>query len=188
MPKELSELTNDEAVALLTAAFDGSGVTFKDKAGALASFKKSHHLIVTDDGIETVYNGHRQPLHLAWSQWGRTGEGEQFTDRRSLPKDEQNPGGIRSKADLPDNKSRVDYINRFGGLAYEKLAINHQPIEETKYRDEYYKLSRSQKVELLKKGVDASSFPPRPDPDQIAGGKINRTALERDMATRPNQK
>ena len=183
--RDISELSNSEAVEKLTASFAASGLTFPDKAATLATFKENHTIIVNDDGgLETIYSGVRQPLHLAWGQWGRSGAGEEFTDRRSLPKDEQNSGGVRSKSDLPDNKSRVDYINRFGGDAYERLSTTHRPIEETKYRDEYYKLSREQKSALIKQGVDASSFPPRPDPDQIAGGKINRAGLEREKATR----
>lgn len=177
--KELNELSNEEAVALLSNAFATSGITFPDRSAALSAFKETHVITVGDDGdLETLYSGVRQPLRTALGQWGRTGEGEAHTDRRSLPQSEKNPGSIRSKSDLKTNKERAEYIARFGGAAYEKLPSKYQPVEETKFRDDYYKLSLSQKAELARQGVTADSFPIRPT-DQPKGGYINHAALEK---------
>lgn len=185
---EIDELPNNEAVTKLTEAFTGSGLTFTDKSSALAAFKETHIITVGDDGgLETVYSGVRQPLRLALAAWGRTGEGEAHTDRRSLPKDEKNPGGIRCKTDLKTNKERAEYIARFGGAAYEKLPSNYQPVEETKFRDQYYRLSLSQKTELARQGVTANDFPIRPT-GQIAGSFINHDLIAKEKKIRPNQR
>ena len=186
--KTLDEVGND-IVPALTAAFDRAGVT-KDRAVALSTFKAEHAIYADDDGVlYTHYNGHKQELHAALTAWGKTQEGESFLDRRTLPKSEQNhTDGIRAKSDLKTVSEKTAFIAKHGAATFEKLPTKFISPSEVKYRDEYYALTREQKSALINQGVTAATFPPRPDPNQIAGGRVNKSALERDKATRPNQK
>lgn len=179
----MRDIGNNDVPAL-TAAFDKAGIV-KDRPAALSKFKEGHSVYADDSGVlYTHYEGHQQELSAALTAWSRTQEGAAFHDRRTLPKSEQNVGGVRSKSELVTTKDKADYIAKHGGQAYERLPTTFVAPSEVKYRDEYYKLSREQKSALVNQGVNASSFPPRPDPNQIAGGRVNREALAKDRATR----
>jgi hypothetical protein len=190
--KTLDEVGNS-VVPQLTEAFDRAGIV-KDRATALATFKADHAIYVDDDGVlYTPFEGRKQELGAALTAWRKTSEGEAYTDRRRLPAEEKNPGGIRSKADFPDSKSRVEYINRYGSAQFEALPTTFIAPEECRTRDQYYKLHRSQKAELARQGVTAESFPIGDAPDKtgmstIPGGKINRAALAKAKAINPNLK
>lgn len=192
--KDLEELDNETAVSLLTKAFADSGLTYSDPAEALSAFKAGNHTIIsTPEGLQTIYNGHRQPLHLALGQWGRTGEGEVHVDKRSLPHGEKSVGGVRSKSDLTTPALKTAYIAKHGLAAFEKLPRTYTPTSEVVYRDEYYKLPLSQKVELGKKGVTAADFPARVAPagDGMTvknGARVNEAGLAKQRAINPNKK
>ncbi|HMH15190.1 MAG TPA: hypothetical protein VK578_18960 [Edaphobacter sp.] len=185
--KELDELSNEEAVTKLTAAFEESGLTF-DRAAALAALRADHHIYTDDEGnLVLNYEGSTQKLSGVLSQWGRTGAGSDYVDGRSLRQDEKNPGGVRAKSDLVDAKAKSAYISKHGLTAYEKLALTYTPAEEVRFKDEYSKLTVAQKSALAAKGTTITAFPTRPT-DQIRGSFIAHDLLAKQRAINPNKR
>ena len=194
--KELHELLHEEAANKLKESFVKANIfPEKTRAEALAAYRRDHVIVVDDNGeLKTSYNGVFQSLSTALSSYGRTSDGEQFTDRRSLPKDEQNQGGIRSKSDFKSIKERTDFISKFGAAAFENLPSRWMPESEVRTRQDFYKLTVSQKSALIKANPNIlHELPSQVEPDvhgmsNVAGARVNVAGLERDRATRPNQK
>jgi hypothetical protein len=193
--KDINELSNTDAAAALNKSFDESGISFKDRASALASFKANHHITVAEDGqLMTSFNGVRQSLASALGLYGRTSEGEEYTDRRSLPKSEQHAGGVRSRAELTTVAEKNAFISRFGIEKFESLPSRYMPESEVKTKQDFYKLTVSQKSALIRQNPNIlSELPSQAEADihgmtVIPGGRVNRPALAKDRATRPNQR
>jgi hypothetical protein len=173
-----------DKAAIMHQHFDATGVRFHDRATTLAELKKDGREITFDaDGTPSVtYDS--EPLQLKDALLRFAYDRRDLVDGRTLPREgvgSTRPGTL-SKADmtLPE---KLAFIRDRGADAFAKLPSQNFDTKPLMYREDFYKLSRTEKVRRIALDPDIiSKLPSAPKVDAMAA------ALEREKATRPNQK
>lgn len=182
--------TNTDHAEALIASFDKTGITFNDRSATLEAITDGREIRYDDAGNPNItYDGQVLPLADALTRFAF--DRRDLVDGRTLPK--QGAGGGRvgtlSKADLPDYKAKAAFIAENGGDAYERLPLNPPASGELKYREDYYALSRSEKVKLIEKhGSDFATTLPRRPSGQPLGAFIANDKLAELKKIRPGSR
>jgi hypothetical protein len=188
---KMSELTQNNIGAearAINAEFDKTGVTFHNRAEALAAFKEGGRAIVEEDGqLFTHYDGEAKvPLANALLRFAY--DNRTVCDGRTLPR--QGVGtsrpGLASKADYPDTASKLKAIAENGAEWWEKLPLTGVATSEILTRQDWYRASRAERVRLT--ALDPDYFAKlKPSPFQTMPGsaKINTEALDKIASIRP---
>lgn len=183
-----------DKAAIINAAFDATGVRFNDRSTALQSLLADGREITyaEDCSASVAYDGETLPLEEALSRFAF--DNRQHVDARTLPREGVGTArpGILSKADFPDIQSRVKFIQENGARAWENLPYQNFDSKPVTTRDDWYKLSRQERVRRIEQGgINAfTKLPaaPKVDPvsrmESVAGAKINRQLLDKERKIR----
>jgi len=184
-----------EQAAVLNAAFDSTNIKFYDRSVALAALKADgREVVFTDDGTARIhYDGEQLDLADALTRLGF--DRRELIDGRTLPREGAGTArqGTLSKADFPDVQSRVKFIRENGAEAWEKLPTVNHDTKPVTTREDWYKLSRAEKVRRIASDPHAfSKLPAAPSAanpvtklEQVAPGtQVNRAALEHEKKIR----
>ena len=176
-------MIEQDKAAALNAAFDRSGLTYKNRAETLSHFQQDHEIQYTASGEpETFFNGERQPLHLAlkanYSEIHRD-----HIDGRSAPR-KGAIDGVSCKADLASFKEKSAFIAKHGIAAFEALPHVNTTPSEVVHLEDFHKLPRPEKVLLITKNPNIlRELKPRPT-DQIKGSFIDHGKIAKEKALR----
>lgn len=173
---------------LLNQAFDASTLTFKDRAGSLAAFKADHDIVANDeDGqLYARYDGEVLPLDEALLRFGL--DNRPHIDGRSAPRTGTGGRNVELTKSEMTTREKVAYIAQNGADAFEKLATKPVETTEVKTRQDFMKLSRQERVRRYAENPNAFVDLPNAVSDQPKGSFINREALAKQQAIRPNSK
>lgn len=170
----------------LNEAFDKTGVSFHDRAAALAALKSDGREIVFDDAGEpsVLYDNHQMPLSDALLRLGY--DRRELVDGRTLPR--QGVGasrpGLASKEDFKTVREKLDWIAANGADAWERLPLTGVQSAEVRTKQDWYKLPRAEKVRLT--ALDPNYFDKLPSAPAVRqhGAFINVEGIERQKAIR----
>lgn len=188
-------MTQHEQAQKLNEAFDQTGVRFHDRPTALQALTADGREISYDDNgnPSVAYDGEVLPLKDALSRFAF--DNRQHVDARTLPREgvgTARPGTL-SKADFPTVADRVALIRERGIEFWENLPAQNHDTKPVETREDFYRLSRAEKVRRIAADPDIltklPSAPRAASPvtqmEQVAPGtKVNRAGLEREKAIR----
>lgn len=182
----------DEATAL-NAAFDATGVKFHDRAAALAAFKENHHIEYNEVGTPmTFFDGEHIELRDALTRYGYDSP-DGVCDRRTLPREGSGGGrrGTLSRADFTTSAEKSKFIAEHGITAWEKLPSKNTDGQEVVTKQDWYRLSRAEKVRRTEADPNAFAKLPNGTPSIVGsranGVFINRSAIDKHLAARPQR-
>jgi hypothetical protein len=192
--KEMNMSENEKSITgninaaanAINQAFDATGVTFHDRAAALAAFKEGREVVFEDGQPFALYDREFLPLGDALKRFAY--DQRQHVDARTLPRTGVGTSrpGIASKADFPTVAEKIAFVNLHGADAWEKLPLTGIGSKEVVTVADFRRLPLAEKTRLINADPDyLYKLKPSPGLPQPGQARINHEAIERQKAIRP---
>jgi len=172
--------------AKLHEAFEGTGITWNNRAEALADFRQGREIVYEDGEPQVRYDGEFLHLKDALLRFGY--DRRDLIDGRSLPKTGIGTArsGQASKADFETLASKVAYIREFGEDSWAKLPMKAPTGNgEVLTQEDFAALPRAEKVRRIRLDPDCNAKLPRSAVGRSAQqGITHHEALAKHVASR----
>jgi hypothetical protein len=171
-----------DKATILNSSFDASGIKFHDRSTTLQTLTTDREISYAEDGTASIhYDGEILPLEAALKRFAY--DNRAHVDGRTLPKEgvgTARPGTL-SKAAMT-LQEKIAFIKEHGADAFSRIASKSYDTQPVDTRQDWMRLSRTEKVRRLAADPDAFTKLPNATSDQPKGGYINHAALEREKA------
>ena len=171
------------------SSFDQTGISFHDRADALAAFGRPVTFNDHTGDPEAFYDGQDLPLSECLKRFAY--DRQDLVDRRTLPR--EGMGTTRaaqlSKSSFSTTAEKTAYIREHGVDAWESLPLKPPVSTEVRTKQDFWKLPVEEKSRRIRENPNyVETLPNAPPQVQTGFAKVNYDLLEKQRKLRPGSR